>query len=143
MPIHKVRTHKGKLKPKRDATETLTFRVTRRDVSRSQTKEVMACALVMGCVKVKGVLSVKVGPFVAYVERRTFWERYAITPETRRKITAFDQTGYFEPGEYTFYPPSIKLGLATKNRNRKVTSGSRGPNVFRREPIRHIVKHIA
>lgn len=143
MSILRVRTSKGQYKPKRDAQESLSFKVTRRHITKSKRKEVMQCALAVGCSFAKDVISAKVGRHCVYIERKKFWERYSIDNETRRMIDAFDSTGYFRPGVYTFYPPYIKLGPATSHPNKPRDHGRRGKHVFRKAPVRHIVKHVA
>lgn len=126
-------------KPIADATEVLTFSVTRKDVNNGKSKDPMSCAIAQGLNGKKDVISVRIGQRVALVEYRDRVVRYGIRSEDTRKIAAFDAARYFQPGSYMLEIPKKKLSIHTVNHKRKSYRGdsTRGEHVSRRKPTRH------
>lgn len=120
-----------------DATESMDIRVTRRDLKKAKTKDPMSCALAQGCLHDKHVLSARIGVKIALIEMDDRVIRFSVTPEDAKKIRAFDNANYFQPGTYTLHPPITKLGVHTRGHGRK-GNGVRGKNVYRQAPLRHV-----
>ncbi len=120
-----------------DATEPLAIRVTRKDVNVAKAKSPTTCALAKGCLHDSKVLSARIGVKVALIELDGEIKRYGVLPEDARKIRAFDNAHYFQPGTYTLVPPKTKLGVHTRGHGRK-GDGKPHKDVYRQAPLRHI-----
>lgn len=148
MTKKKVRCNSLNKKPISDATEPFRVKITSRDVKKGSKTNPMSCALARGMTRSDKIVSVRIGAEVALIEYKKEVKRYNLKREDTKKIRAFDNSGYFQPGEYELVPPKKKLGVHTighKKKKRKSSSGPSGPSgvsVARRPPQRHVWRGV-
>lgn len=140
-----MRLNKINGKAVKDATEPLTFRVTPCDARKGTRADPMSCALARGLTKHGHAVSCRIGKFVAIVEFKNEVKRYEIAHEDRRKIDAFDNAHYFQPGTYTLKPPASWLRQevmrkAAATRNGTSSRARSGKHVSRKQPMRHALR---
>lgn len=99
-----------------DATEPLTFIVTKNDVALASRKDHANCAIARSLMKQTGsdVLICRSRVYVKQTHQDV-WVRYISKSSMREQLIAFDQGGTFEEGEYSLGAPepSKKLGQHT------------------------------
>ena len=103
-----------------EAERYITIRVTIEDIEAGVRDDPRHCALALAAAREFGrtLKQVQVMTTVAYFEFRDRVERFECNARTRDMIRRFDQTGEFEPGDYTFKPvrPSeTRSGKKSKN----------------------------
>ena len=99
-----------------DATEPLTFTVTKNDVALASRKDHANCVIARSLLKQTGsdVLICRSRVYVKQTHQDV-WVRYVARSSMREQLIAFDQGGIFEEGEYSLIPPPPckKLGQHT------------------------------
>lgn len=99
-----------------DATEVLTFTVTKNDVALASRKDHANCVIARSLLKQTGsdVLICRSRVYVKQTDK-DLWVRYVSLNSMREQLIAFDQGGDFEEGEYCLKPPPPckKLGQHT------------------------------
>tara|TARA_R110000824_G_scaffold12903_5_gene56311 strand:+ start:1432 stop:1863 length:432 start_codon:yes stop_codon:yes gene_type:complete len=110
-----------------DATEPLTFTVTKNDVALASRKDHPNCAIARSLMKQTG-RDVLVSRSRVYVKQtyQDVWVRYISKNSLREQLISFDQGGTFSNGEYSLNPaqPCKKLGQHTGGQ-KKVSSPKR------------------
>jgi hypothetical protein len=141
-------TTKRKVK---DATKTLTFRITYSHVARAKCSNPNECVVAQGLKDLFGDLfeEVYVGGSIIKLVTKTEVIRYATPKALREALIAFDEKKGWRlpPGEYTIRPPyrTNRLGGGGRgSRWDKKTSGNGKPGrtVFmgKKLPTRHVVR---
>ena len=99
-----------------DATEPLTFTVTKNDVALASRKDHANCVIARSLLKQTGsdVLICRSRVYVKQTHQDV-WVRYIARSSMREQLIAFDQGGTLEEGEYSLRPPQPckKLGQHT------------------------------
>ena len=89
-----------------DATEPLTFTVTKNDVALASRKDHANCVIARSLLKQTGS-DVLICRSRVYVKQayQDVWVRYITRGSMREQLIAFAQGGIFEEGEYSLSPP--------------------------------------
>jgi len=102
-----------------DATEPLTFTVTKNDVALASRKDHANCVIARSLMKQTGS-DVLICRSRVYVKQayQDVWVRYIPKNSMREQLVSFDQGGTFADGEYSLSPaqPCKKLGQHTGGR---------------------------
>lgn len=121
-----------------DATGPLDWRVTPRDCKLGIPGDAGECALAHAGKRQPGVINVRVGADVVFVEFEDYIERYLLSPTDRKRIATYDEDQYFKPGRYQLMPPppNRQIGARSQGASGSATRTGRVPNVDRAEPRR-------
>lgn len=101
-----------------DGDETITIRITKRDVRFGALKTSRACAAARALCRQGDCEAARVHISRAYIKQGGTWKRYQVPPALRTEIVAFDRGGHFEPGEYKLAPMSPALRLENQSKPR-------------------------
>lgn len=121
-----------------DAVTPHTLLVKACDINTASKGNPMTCAVARCIMRTIRGANAQVGrPYNAYIEFANYAMRYAVRPEDREKIRAFDLTGVFQPCLFILMPPPPKK--VSGPRKRKSTPASAYREVSkRRTPLRRV-----
>ena len=121
-------------KPIVDADKPLKINVMRKDIQKADPCDPCNCAVAQSLKRIPNVMNVRVGSTVVLVEKPRKVFRYKLSAEETRRIRAFDNAGYFQPGSYELKPPSRKLGGRKDGSGSNVREG-KAKTVYNATPI--------
>jgi hypothetical protein len=121
-----------------DAKKPLSVEVQRRDVSNVNRRKHNKCVFAEVCKREDIADGVVIALKTAYIVHGETATRYKQNESVTREIVAFDRSGSFEPGKYTFRPPATteKLGAY------RDTPGRKRKNKFKRAGFRHVTAEV-
>jgi hypothetical protein len=127
--------------PVYDATEPITFTVTKRDANKGGIKDPESCAMALACKREQHSKDVRIHINYSYVLQKDHWLRYRTPACVGREIIAFDRGGTFDPGEYMLLVPFKSNRLNHVKKHDPIRIGRRGKQMAKKRYM-HITTNV-
>lgn len=124
-----------------DATKPLKITITKRDVTRGQTKDSGGCAAAQAIMREMHASAARVHIGRTYVKADDDkWMRFETPPSLRAEIIAFDRGGSFEPGTHVL--KKLRPSHFTGKRQGSASRNARPRTATKRARPKHVVTGI-